>query len=111
MSSGTRAHHRYSRVRVLSAAPRPQSRHCIPGPNNQLVKPVLPSLGPLRRVALGGGDGLVSELPAEIKSLMDRIVDKRIGYQPTIQVMGGLRAHPPSVPSTLLTKGAPPKKH
>ncbi|HKH99039.1 MAG TPA: amidohydrolase family protein [Candidatus Sulfotelmatobacter sp.] len=34
-----------------------------------------------------------SELPAEIKSLLDRIVDKRVGYQPTIQVMGGLRAY------------------
>ena len=34
-----------------------------------------------------------SSLPAEIKSLLDRIVDKRIGYQPTIQVMGGLRAY------------------
>ena len=33
------------------------------------------------------------ELPAEIKVLLDRIVDKRIGYQPTIQVMGGLRAY------------------
>jgi imidazolonepropionase-like amidohydrolase len=33
------------------------------------------------------------ELPAEIKGLLDRIVDKRIGYQPTIQVMGGLRAY------------------
>jgi len=34
-----------------------------------------------------------TELPAEIKSLLDRIVDKRIGYQATIQVMGGLRAY------------------
>jgi Amidohydrolase family len=34
-----------------------------------------------------------SELPTEIKSLLDRIVDHRIGYQPTIQVMGGLRAY------------------
>ena len=34
-----------------------------------------------------------SEFPAEIKSLLDRIVEKRIGYQPTIQVMGGLRAY------------------
>lgn len=34
-----------------------------------------------------------SELAAEIKSLLDRIVDKRIGYQSTIQVMGGLRAY------------------
>jgi imidazolonepropionase-like amidohydrolase len=33
-----------------------------------------------------------SELPAEIKSLLDRIVVQRIGYQPTIQVLGGLRA-------------------
>ncbi len=34
-----------------------------------------------------------SELPAEIKSLLDRIVVRRIGYQPTIQVLGGLRAY------------------
>src|ERR1700691_304499 len=34
-----------------------------------------------------------SELPTEIESLLDRIVDNRIGYQPTIQVMGGLRAY------------------
>ena len=34
-----------------------------------------------------------SELPARIKSLLDRIVDQRIGYQPTIQVIGGLRAY------------------
>jgi len=34
-----------------------------------------------------------SELPAEIKRLLDRIVDQRVGYQPTIQVMGGLRAY------------------
>lgn len=33
------------------------------------------------------------ELPPEIKTLLDRIVEKRIGYQPTIQVMGGLRAY------------------
>jgi hypothetical protein len=33
------------------------------------------------------------QLPLEIKSLLDRIVDKRIGYQPTIQVMAGLRAY------------------
>jgi imidazolonepropionase-like amidohydrolase len=34
-----------------------------------------------------------SELPAKIKSLLDRIADQRIGYQPTIQVIGGLRAY------------------
>jgi imidazolonepropionase-like amidohydrolase len=33
------------------------------------------------------------ELPAQIKGLLDRVVDKRMGYQPTIQVMGGLRAY------------------
>ena len=45
-------------------------------------------------MACGTGDlRNQSELPAEIKSLLDRIVDKRIGYQSTIQVMGGLRAH------------------
>jgi imidazolonepropionase-like amidohydrolase len=34
-----------------------------------------------------------SELPPEIKSLLDRVVEKRIGYQATIQVMRGLRAY------------------
>ena len=33
------------------------------------------------------------ELPPEIKTLLDRIVKKRTGYQATIQVMGGLRAY------------------
>jgi len=33
------------------------------------------------------------ELPAEIKTLLDRIVQKKIGYQATMQVMGGLRAY------------------
>lgn len=34
-----------------------------------------------------------SQLPPEIKVLLDRIAAKKIGYQPTIQVMGGLRAY------------------
>ena len=34
-----------------------------------------------------------SELPPEIKALLDRIVQKRTGYQATIQVMEGLRAY------------------
>lgn len=34
-----------------------------------------------------------SELPPEIKSLLDRIVEENIGYQPTIQVLQGLRAY------------------
>ncbi len=33
------------------------------------------------------------ELPPEIKTLLDDIVQKKIGYQPTIQVMQGLRAY------------------
>jgi hypothetical protein len=33
------------------------------------------------------------ELPPEIKTLLDRIVQKRTAYQATIQVMGGLRAY------------------
>lgn len=33
------------------------------------------------------------ELPPEIKMLLDRIVQKRTGYQATIQVLGGLRAY------------------
>ena len=33
------------------------------------------------------------ELPAEIRSLLDRIVEKKIGYQSTIQVLGGLSAY------------------
>lgn len=33
------------------------------------------------------------ELPPEIKTLLDRMVKERTGYQATIQVMGGLRAY------------------
>ena len=53
------------------------------------------------------------ELPSEIKTLLDRIVQKRTGYQATIQVMGGMRAYfdpgylklpaiPHVIPATLL---------
>jgi imidazolonepropionase-like amidohydrolase len=53
------------------------------------------------------------ELPPEIKMLLDRVVQKRTGYQATIQVMEGLRAYfdpgylklpaiPRVVPATLL---------
>jgi imidazolonepropionase-like amidohydrolase len=34
-----------------------------------------------------------TELPAEIKTLLDQIVKQKIGYQPTIQVMRGLTAY------------------
>ena len=34
-----------------------------------------------------------TELPVGIKTLLDQIVEKKIGYQPTIQVMEGLRAY------------------
>ena len=44
-------------------------------------------------------------LPAEIRGLLDRIVQKKIGYQPTIQVMQGLRAY--FDPEYLNTKAIP----
>jgi imidazolonepropionase-like amidohydrolase len=34
-----------------------------------------------------------TELPDEIKKLLDQIVERKIGYQPTIQVLQGLRAY------------------
>jgi imidazolonepropionase-like amidohydrolase len=60
-----------------------------------------------------GALGRQPELPPEIKALLDRIVKKRTGYQPTIQVMEGLRAYfdpeylkmpaiPRVIPATLL---------
>jgi len=40
-----------------------------------------------------GDLGKQTGLPAEITTLLDLIVQKKIGYQPTIQVMQGLRAY------------------
>lgn len=40
-----------------------------------------------------GDLGKQTELPAEIKRLLDLIVEKKIGYQPTIQVVQGLRVY------------------
>jgi len=40
-----------------------------------------------------GDLGKQTGLPAEITRLLDLIVEKKIGYQPTIQVMQGLRAY------------------
>jgi imidazolonepropionase-like amidohydrolase len=40
-----------------------------------------------------GGLSAQTELPPEIKDVLDKIVQKRIGYQPTIQVMEGLRVY------------------
>ena len=40
-----------------------------------------------------GGLDKSQELPDDIKRLLDRIADKRIGYQPTIQVLYGLTAY------------------
>jgi imidazolonepropionase-like amidohydrolase len=34
-----------------------------------------------------------TELPADITTLLDRVVQKKVGYQPTIQVLQGLRAY------------------
>jgi imidazolonepropionase-like amidohydrolase len=33
------------------------------------------------------------ELPAEVRAVLDQVVEKRIGYQPTMQVLYGLRAY------------------
>jgi hypothetical protein len=46
-----------------------------------------------------------TELPAEIKTLLDQIVQKKIGYQPTIQVLRGLGAY--FDPEYLKTTGIP----
>ncbi len=40
-----------------------------------------------------GGLGQQTELPREITDVLDRIVQKRIGYQATIQVLQGLRVY------------------
>lgn len=40
-----------------------------------------------------GDLGKQAELPGEITSLLDRMVEKKTGYQPTIEVMQGLRAY------------------
>ena len=46
-----------------------------------------------------------TELPAAIKTLLDQIVQKKIGYQPTIQVLRGLGAY--FDPEYLKTTGIP----
>jgi imidazolonepropionase-like amidohydrolase len=46
-----------------------------------------------------------TQLPSEIKELLDQIVEKKIGYQPTIQVMQGLGAY--SDPEYLKMKAIP----
>jgi imidazolonepropionase-like amidohydrolase len=40
----------------------------------------------------GDLDG-IADLPPEIRTVLDEIVQKRIGYQPTLQVIQGLRAY------------------
>lgn len=40
-----------------------------------------------------GDLGKEKELPDEIKQLLDRIVEKKIGYQPTVQVLEGERVY------------------
>ncbi|NYE62852.1 hypothetical protein FHW58_004074 [Duganella sp. 1224] len=50
------------------------------------------------------------ELPDEIKQLLDKIVERRIGYQPTMQVLYGLRAYvdPDYLNTPALAKLLPP---
>jgi hypothetical protein len=50
------------------------------------------------------------EVPAEIKQLLDKIVERNIGYQPTMQVLYGLRAYvdPTYLANPALAKLLPP---
>lgn len=50
------------------------------------------------------------ELPVEVTKLLDKIVEKRIGYQPTMQVLYGLRAYvdPDYLNAPALAKLLPP---
>lgn len=52
-----------------------------------------------------GGLDQETELPAEIKTLLDQIAQQKIGYQPTIQVLRGLSAY--FDPEYLKTTGIP----
>jgi len=51
------------------------------------------------------------ELPPEIKALLDRIVENKIGYQPTMQVIQGFRAYfdPEYLQMKAVAKVIPPK--
>jgi imidazolonepropionase-like amidohydrolase len=50
------------------------------------------------------------ELPDEIKQLLDKVVERNIGYQPTMQVLYGLRAYvdPDYLNTPVLAKLLPP---
>ncbi len=58
-----------------------------------------------------GGLDKQTELPDEIKRVLDRVVEKRIGYQPTIQVLYGEIAYfdPAYLAMDALVKVAPPE--
>jgi hypothetical protein len=51
------------------------------------------------------GDDKQAEFPAEIRKVLDRIAEEKMGYQPTLQVMQGLRAY--FDPEYLKTKAIP----
>jgi imidazolonepropionase-like amidohydrolase len=57
-----------------------------------------------------GGRNKSPELPDEIKRLLDEIVDKRIGYQATIEVLYGLEAYfdPEYLKNPAIKKVVPP---
>jgi imidazolonepropionase-like amidohydrolase len=63
-----------------------------------------------------------TELPADVREVLDRIVQKKIGYQPTIQVLQGLLAYlrpdyltmtaiPKVIPAAMLTWFNSPEGH
>jgi imidazolonepropionase-like amidohydrolase len=57
-----------------------------------------------------GGLNNSPELPDEIKQLLDKVVERNIGYQPTMQVLYGLRAYvdPEYLNTPVLSKLLPP---
>ena len=56
-----------------------------------------------------GGLDKQTELPKEIRNVLDQIAKERIGYQPTLQVMQGLRAYfdPEYLKMTIIPKVIP----
>jgi hypothetical protein len=56
-----------------------------------------------------GDLGKETDLPAEIRQVLDQIVEKKIGYQPTIEVLQGLRAYfdPEYLKTEAITKVIP----
>jgi imidazolonepropionase-like amidohydrolase len=74
---------------------------------NSLEAQKFAAAGDVDVIAHGMWNGFATqpELPSEVRSVLDEIARKRIGYQPTIQVLQGLRAY--FDPEYLHTKAIP----